>query len=150
MVWVYVIADEIVAIAQALGVIMSISEEVLGLTIVGFGNSLGDLATNLTLARMGYPNMAISACFGGPMLNLLLGIGAAACSMLANTRHSKDAYKIQITSPTVLVSIACLLLNSLLLLVAIPRQHYHMTRAVGLAAIAIYLVGMVANVLIEW
>ncbi|KAJ2359955.1 hypothetical protein IW150_007641, partial [Coemansia sp. RSA 2607] len=72
--WVYLIADEIVSITQALGVILDLSEEILGLTIVGFGNSLGDLVTNLTLTRMGYPMMAISACFGGPMLCLLLGV----------------------------------------------------------------------------
>ncbi|KAJ2481889.1 hypothetical protein EV174_003351 [Coemansia sp. RSA 2320] len=74
--WVYLIAAEIVSITQALGLMLGLSEEILGLTVVGFGNSLGDLVTNLTLTRMGYPMMAISACFGGPMLCLLIGVGS--------------------------------------------------------------------------
>lgn len=33
------------------------------------GNSLGDFVANVTMAKMGYPLMAMSACFGGPMLS---------------------------------------------------------------------------------
>ncbi|KAJ1876793.1 hypothetical protein LPJ57_004295, partial [Coemansia sp. RSA 486] len=144
--WVYIVADEIVSITQALGVILNLSEEIMGLTVVGFGNSLGDLVTNLTLTRMGFPMMAISACFGGPMLCLLLGVGVAAFTSLASGEISSGAYRIPLTSPTVLVSTACLLFNSALFLLVVPRQKYYMTRAVGLMAMVVYLVGMVVNV----
>jgi sodium/potassium/calcium exchanger 6 len=30
---------------------------------------LGDFVANVTMAKMGYPLMAMSACFGGPMLS---------------------------------------------------------------------------------
>ncbi|KAJ2639052.1 hypothetical protein GGF40_001158 [Coemansia sp. RSA 1286] len=144
--WVYIVADEIVSITQALGVILNLNEEIMGLTVVGFGNSLGDLVTNLTLTRMGFPMMAISACFGGPMLCLLLGVGVAAFASLASGEISSGAYRIPLTSPTVLVSTACLLFNSALFLLVVPRQKYYMTRAVGLMAMVVYLVGMVVNV----
>ena len=36
---------------------------------------VADLVADYTMAKQGYPGMAISACFGGPLLNLLLGIG---------------------------------------------------------------------------
>ncbi|KAJ1896282.1 hypothetical protein LPJ66_004083 [Kickxella alabastrina] len=147
--WVYIVADEMVSITQALGVILDLSEEILGLTIVGFGNSLGDLVTNLTLARMGFPMMAISACFGGPMLCILLGVGMAACGTISMGEAGGSAYWIPLTSPTVLVSAACLLFNSVLFLVVVPRQKYHMTRSVGLVALAVYFVSMAVNVYIE-
>ncbi|KAJ2753102.1 hypothetical protein GGI19_003368 [Coemansia pectinata] len=151
MAWVYIIANEVVSITQALGLMLGLSEEILGLTVVGFGNSLGDLVTNLALTRMGYPMMAISACFGGPMLCLLIGVGVAAYGIMAGSGpDNDDAYRMPITSPTVLVSTACLLLNSLLFLIAIPRQGYHMTRAVGLAALTVYFTGMAVNVYLEW
>ncbi|KAJ2428896.1 hypothetical protein IWW43_006557 [Coemansia sp. RSA 1935] len=143
------IADEIVSITQALGLILGLSEEILGLTIVGFGNSLGDLITNLTLARMGYPMMALSACFGGPMLCLLLGVGVAACGYMTRAGLN-GSFEIPFTSPTILVSTACLLFNSVLFLISIPRYGYHMTRAIGLVALSVYLVGMAVNVYIEW
>ncbi|KAJ2616469.1 hypothetical protein H4S08_000777 [Coemansia sp. RSA 1365] len=148
--WVSLIADEIVSITQALGLILGLSEEILGLTIIGFGNSLGDLVTNLTLARMGYPMMALSACFGGPMLCLLLGVGVAACGNITRSGPKGGSFEIPMTSPTVLVSTVCLLLNSLLFLVFIPRQNYHMTRAVGFAALSVYCIGMAANFYLEW
>ncbi|KAJ2552746.1 hypothetical protein IWW35_002181 [Coemansia sp. RSA 1878] len=149
LVWVAMIADEIVSITQALGLILGLSEEILGLTIVGFGNSLGDLITNLTLARMGYPMMALSACFGGPMLCLLLGVGVAACGYMTRAGLN-GSFEIPFTSPTILVSTACLLFNSVLFLISIPRYGYHMTRAIGLVALSVYLVGMAVNVYIEW
>ncbi|KAJ2498344.1 hypothetical protein GGH96_004385 [Coemansia sp. RSA 1972] len=149
LVWVAVIADEIVSITQALGLILGLSEEILGLTIVGFGNSLGDLVTNLTLARMGYPMMALSACFGGPMLCLLLGVGVAACGYMTRAGLN-GSFEIPFTSPTILVSTVCLLFNSVLFLISIPRYGYHMTRAIGLVALSVYLVGMAVNIYIEW
>ncbi|KAJ2849641.1 hypothetical protein IWW36_002478 [Coemansia brasiliensis] len=124
------IADEIVSITQALGLMLGLSEEILGLTVVGFGNSLGDLVTNLTLAQMGYPTMALSACFGGPMLCLLLGIGVAACGNMTKDGLKNGSFDIPFTSPTILVSTACLLFNSLMFLFYIPRSQYHMTRTI--------------------
>ncbi|KAJ1728923.1 hypothetical protein LPJ61_003781 [Coemansia biformis] len=150
LVWVAILADEIISITQALGLVLGLSEEILGLTIVGFGNSLGDLVTNLTMARMGFPLMALSACFSGPMLSLLLGVGVAVCASIARAGPRSNPLDIPITSPAVFVSAACLAINTLLFLVAIPRQNYHMTRATGLSAFLVYSVGMAVNVYIEW
>ncbi|CAG2170110.1 unnamed protein product [Oppiella nova] len=51
-----------------------LSDAILGLIILAWGNSL-DLISDLSMARRGYPGIGISACFGGPLLNLLLGLG---------------------------------------------------------------------------
>ena len=37
--------------------------------MISKGNSLGDFVANVTIAKMGFPTMAMSACFGGPMLS---------------------------------------------------------------------------------
>lgn len=73
--WISTIANEVVGVLKALGVILGISDAILGLTVFAVGNSLGDLVADITVARLGYPVMALSACFGGPMLNILLGVG---------------------------------------------------------------------------
>ncbi|KAK3062147.1 hypothetical protein LTR53_019496, partial [Teratosphaeriaceae sp. CCFEE 6253] len=68
------------------------SHAIMGLTIFAVGNSLGDLVADVTVARLGYPVMALSACFGGPMLNILLGIGLSGSWILitgADKRHAK-------------------------------------------------------------
>ncbi|KFM82684.1 Sodium/potassium/calcium exchanger 6, partial [Stegodyphus mimosarum] len=73
--WIYCLANEIVALLQVFGVIFNLSDAILGLTILAWGNSLSDFLSNIAVARKEFPRMAISACFGGPLLALLLGLG---------------------------------------------------------------------------
>lgn len=70
---------------QALGSSSGISSSLLGLTFLAWGNSCGDLVTNVAVSRAGYPGMAIAGSYGGPLFNLLLGIGLPMiwnCSMI--------------------------------------------------------------------
>lgn len=60
---------------QELGTATGIPGSVLGLTLLAWGNSSGDLVTNLAVARAGFPGMAIAGSYGGPLFNVLLGIG---------------------------------------------------------------------------
>ena len=46
------------------------------MTVLAWGNSMADLSANVTLARKGLANMAITACFAGPVFNILIGLGA--------------------------------------------------------------------------
>ncbi|TMW62966.1 hypothetical protein Poli38472_005584 [Pythium oligandrum] len=70
-----VIEDELVAVLVALGAITKMSNSLLGATVLAWGNSIGDLATNISIARAGYPKMAIAGCYGGPVFNILVGLG---------------------------------------------------------------------------
>ena len=47
----------------------------MGLSVLAIGNSIGDLAANDAVARKGLANMAITACFAGPVFNYLIGLG---------------------------------------------------------------------------
>ncbi|KAF9991213.1 hypothetical protein BGZ75_002841 [Mortierella antarctica] len=71
MTWIFVVANEVVEILQAYGMILGVSHAILGLTVFAIGNSLGDLVANVTIAKMGFPRMALSACFGGPLLTTM-------------------------------------------------------------------------------
>ncbi|GFT95557.1 hypothetical protein NPIL_106431, partial [Nephila pilipes] len=75
VVWIYCIATEIVVLLQAVGTAFNLSESILGLTILAWGNCLLDFLSNLAVARKGFPRMGIAACFGAPFLTLLLGVG---------------------------------------------------------------------------
>lgn len=57
--WISTVAGEVVGVLKTFGVILSISEAILGLTIFAVGNSLGDLVADITVARLGYPVMAL-------------------------------------------------------------------------------------------
>lgn len=45
------------------------------MTLLAWGNSAGDLVTNVAVAKAGFPGMAIAGSYGGPLFNVLLGIG---------------------------------------------------------------------------
>lgn len=57
--WISTIAGEVVGVLKTFGVILGISEALLGLTIFAAGNSVGDLVADITVARLGYPVMAL-------------------------------------------------------------------------------------------
>ena len=54
-----------------------VSDAILGLTVLAWGNSIGDLVADVTVARNGYPRMGVGAAIGGPAMNMLIGIGVA-------------------------------------------------------------------------
>lgn len=58
--------------------------------------------TNLSIAKLGFPAMAIGSCFGAPMMNLLLGIGVS-CLYSIVIDHNGEPYILDV-SRTVYVS----------------------------------------------
>ncbi|CBQ69336.1 conserved hypothetical protein [Sporisorium reilianum SRZ2] len=152
--WIMTIVDEVVSILQTVGIIVGLSDAILGLTVFAVGNSLGDLVANITIARLGHPVMAISACFAGPMLNLLLGIGIS-CTWLLSDGHghwdhggATNIYPIDF-NPTLLVSGLGLLLILVGTLIAVPMNRFELTRPIGVALIAAYGLIMTVNLLTE-
>ena len=55
--WISAIAQELVSLLNALGLMLNISPVILGLTILAWGNSLGDFVSDVSLARQGYPQI---------------------------------------------------------------------------------------------
>ncbi|KAF2033910.1 sodium/calcium exchanger protein-like protein [Setomelanomma holmii] len=157
--WISTIANEVVGVLRTLGVILNMSDAILGLTIFAVGNSLGDLVADITVARLGFPIMALSACFGGPMLNILLGIGLSGCYMTITKgehRHEKhpdvpvhfSPYHIAV-STTLVISGATLLFTLAGLLVAVPMRRWKMDKTIGWGLVILWIVSTFANVLVE-
>ncbi|GJJ76664.1 solute carrier family 24 (sodium/potassium/calcium exchanger), member 6 [Entomortierella parvispora] len=143
--WIFLVANEVVGILQAFGMIFGLSDAILGLTIFAMGNSLGDLVANITIAKMGFPRMAFSACFGGPLLNMLLGVGI---SGTYQTLRTGEPIPLKV-SPTLFVSLIGVLLTLLTAVVFVPRNGYKMSRAWGWYLLIVYLVCTVTNVVVE-
>ena len=157
--WISTIANEVVGVLKAFGVILGISDAILGLTIFAVGNSLGDLVADITVARLGYPVMALSACFGGPMLNILLGIGLSGLYMTIQggaRRHEKHPgrpirykpYQIEVGG-TLLISGITLLVTLAGLLVVVPLRGWWMDRRVGWGLVALWCASTIGNVAVE-
>ena len=157
--WISTIANEVVGVLKAFGVILGISDAILGLTIFAVGNSLGDLVADITVAKIGYPVMALSACFGGPMLNILLGIGISGLYMTiqeGNGWHKRHPnrpvkykpYQLEV-SGTLVISGVTLLVTLLGLLIVVPLNSWKMDRRIGWGLVTLWAASTIGNVVVE-
>mmetsp|Transcript_2447 Transcript_2447/g.6576 ORF Transcript_2447/g.6576 Transcript_2447/m.6576 type:complete len:158 (+) Transcript_2447:67-540(+) len=73
--WMDIIANELVSVLTTLGIILRINKDVMGLTVLAWANSIGDFVADVAIARKGRANMATTACFAGPLFNMLVGLG---------------------------------------------------------------------------
>ncbi|KAJ5200211.1 Sodium/calcium exchanger membrane region [Penicillium cf. griseofulvum] len=158
--WIATIATEVVSLLKTMGVILNISDSLLGLTIFAVGNSLGDLVADITVARLGYPVMALSACFGGPMLNILLGIGLGGLYMTVNGGNQRNNKAIRDVTPVqvpyeiviskvLVISGATLLVILAGLLIVVPLNNWRMDRRIGWGLIAVWCISTLGNVIAE-
>ncbi|KAI5481546.1 hypothetical protein MNV49_002772 [Pseudohyphozyma bogoriensis] len=146
MVWILMIVNEVVGVLQTIGHIFGLSDAILGLTIFAMGNSLGDLVANATVARMGYPSMAIAACFGGPMLNILLGVGLSGSYIILT--NGGQPLHVEM-GKTLLVSGVGLLTVLVSTLTMVPLNGFWMSKRLGMCLILAYFVVLSINIAVE-
>ncbi|WWD20576.1 hypothetical protein CI109_105052 [Kwoniella shandongensis] len=146
MVWIAAIADEVVGVLDTVGEILGLSDAIIGLTIFAVGNSLADLVANVTVAQFA-PAMAYAACFGGPMLNLLLGIGGSGTYHIATTPQHPPVFVD--FSPTLWVSAGGLVVMLIATAIFVPMNGYLIDRRWAACLIAAYVVLMCVNVGVE-
>ena len=91
------------------------------------------------------PIMGFSACFGGPMLNILLGIGVSGSYIIHQT---SQPYLLKL-STTLFVSTFGLLFLLATTLVFVPLNDYYLTRRWGVLLIATYIIIMSINIIVE-
>lgn len=73
--WMHMLANELVGVFQAFGRIAGVRESLIGATIMSWGASAGDLGAMLAMARAGFVKMAITASLAGPLCQLAMGTG---------------------------------------------------------------------------
>jgi len=143
IIWIYTIANEIVSLLTAFGHMFLINGAILGLTVLSWANSVGDLVSDVAMAKQGYPQMAVSACIGGPCLNMLLGIGLA--STLSILRSGKPL-ELKL-SGSLIISSAFLMLTICSHLVSVPLMKFNVKKWYGYYLFTIYLVFLVVAML---
>ncbi|KAJ3160898.1 hypothetical protein HDU86_008260 [Geranomyces michiganensis] len=142
--WIYIVASEAVAVLTALASVLGISSTIMGMTLFAFGNSVGDLMTNISIAQLGYPAMAVGACFGSPMLNLVLGIGVTSTYL---TTSRGVPYTIDQSLTPVYACGGSLIAGLTAALVYIPLHNFKASAAFGVSAVGAYIV-LMAGILI--
>ncbi|XVF06675.1 hypothetical protein REPUB_Repub06bG0070600 [Reevesia pubescens] len=142
VIWSYIIAQELVGLLISLGYILGISQSILGLTVLAWGNSLGDLITNLTMALNGDPEgaqVAISGCYAGPIFNTLFGLGL---SLVSSAWYGYPS-PVQIPKdPYLLETLGFLVAALLWALLVLPMRDMRLDGVLGGGLFLIYLTSM--------
>ncbi|XP_064434491.1 mitochondrial sodium/calcium exchanger protein isoform X6 [Mirounga angustirostris] len=146
--WINAAATEVVNILRSLGVVFRLSNTVLGLTLLAWGNSIGDAFSDFTLARQGYPRMAFSACFGGIILNLLVGVGLG-CLLQISRSHAAEV-KLEPDGLLVWVLAGALGLSLVCSLVSVPLQCFRLNKVYGFCLLLFYVNFLVVALLTEF
>lgn len=145
--WIYTISSEVINLLRALGIAFNLSNEIMGLTILAWGNCMLDFITNVSIARKGLPKMAIAACFGGPLMSLLIGIGLPSfITLVVDPNHNT----VLGTSPLLHIIYYFLMLGLVTTLIAVILLKFRVRKSLGIYLIVLYFVLIMAEWLTEF
>lgn len=151
IVWISSLADEMVAILGLIGLVRNISNAIMGITVFAIGNSIDDWAANFSVARRGHPLMAFGACFGGPLLNILIGISISGIQSILGSRGSENGSgAIELKPNRSLFFVGwSVIINVGILIALMLWTRWRMTRLVGLILITSWIVATITNLVLE-
>lgn len=139
--WIYATSSELLACLSSTGSQLGISHTVMGILVLAWGNSFGDLVADVAIAKNGSFETAVTAIFSGPVQNVLLTIGAG--FLIATLRSPNHELSLSALPADMYIALAVLAVVVLLCLILIPfKFDFVVPRTLGiglLTAYALYL-----------
>lgn len=142
--WIYWGARELLDVLSTLGILWNFSDAILAVTILAWGNSIGDAVSNIVVARQGHAKMAVGAIFGGPLLNLLIGLGIA--FTFNETSLKTGCYPLE-ADANVSIGFIFLIVSILTSIIVIPINNNIVHKVYGVYLILFYIVYVILSIL---
>ena len=133
---------------QAISIRFGFSEEIIGLTILAWGNASLDLFADVEIVLANKPRIAFAATISAPLISLLLGVGIPA-SMRFLSQPSLKALPLHMSPQMFLISgsvTAGLMIITLVMIIG----RFRVFRPFGAVLIGGYLLTMVAEFTLEY
>lgn len=143
--WISTVAGELLNCLATLGSLLNLPPALLGLTVLAWGNSVGDLVADVAVAKAGHPAMAMAGCFAGPMFNMLVGLGSALVIQTGNIYP--EAYKLEFHIGIVIAFIF-LLLSLMGSMLVITWNRFRVPRFWGFCLVGLYVLFTAVSLLI--
>jgi solute carrier family 24 (sodium/potassium/calcium exchanger), member 6 len=138
VIWTYLVARELVALLVSLGYMFGINPSILGLTVLAWGNSLGDLISNVAMALKGGGDgvkIAVSGCYAGPLFNIIVGLGISLT--FAAWRKYPAWYEVT-EDPALFHTLFFLILGLIWALLVLPKRGMKLDKFLGFGLLVIY------------
>ncbi|KAI3446678.1 hypothetical protein Pfo_003343 [Paulownia fortunei] len=139
MAWTYILAQELISLLVSLGLILGIDHSILGLTVLAWGNSVGDMVANVTMAKKCGPEgaqLAISGSYAGPIFNTVVGLGLSLALSTWTTYPATYAISV---NHSVFTTIGLFIVTLIWALVILPKRMMRPDKCLGIGLLAIYL-----------
>lgn len=143
--WIELVANELVNLLTTLGVISTIDLALLGLTVLAWGNSIGDMIADVSVSRRGYAKMGISAAIGGPTLNVLIGVGLGTT---INTLSSSDHKDHMPDTSNIFVCCLAVMIGIAIYAIWTAMTKWTLTKPFGYFCFVYYFAFIAINVLV--
>ncbi|KAL1802323.1 hypothetical protein ACET3Z_030970 [Daucus carota] len=143
--WISTVAGELLNCLAALGSLLQLPPALLGLTVLAWGNSVGDLVADVAVAKAGQPAMAMAGCFAGPMFNMLFGLGTALVIQTASVYPK--AYELHF-HVSIVVAFIFLLLSLMGSLLVVTWCRFRVPRLWGFCLVGLYIVFIIVSLII--
>ncbi|KAJ6762776.1 MITOCHONDRIAL SODIUM/CALCIUM EXCHANGER PROTEIN [Salix purpurea] len=134
--WISAVAGELLNCLEAVGILLEVPPSLLGLTVLAWGNSVGDLVADVAVAKAGQPAMAMAGCFAGPMFNMLVGLGSALVILTADVYPK--AYRLHFHI-SIVIAFVFLLFGLMGSLLVITWSRFRVPRFWGFCLVGLYV-----------
>ncbi|WEJ96865.1 hypothetical protein PSN45_004410 [Yamadazyma tenuis] len=128
-------------IVKNYGLILKISDYLLGFLVFSIMNSINDIVTNVSLSIKYNSLIGLNACLGTPLLLILIGIGYNAL-LIGGTLTFTLHQNLMITARGLIALIGCLM-------VLVPLSSWKFTRAIGFVALGFWFCISILNCVLE-
>jgi sodium/potassium/calcium exchanger 6 len=140
IVWIWFIANILIDLLGVLGLIIGLKPSYLGITLLAWGNSVGDMMANQAVAKKGFARMALTGCFAGPLFNLLLGLGLS-LSIQGLNGNLPQPFDIQDNEAILpMMAIGGLIIQLVFISVLAILSKFHLKKIQGIFQIAYFVI----------
>lgn len=147
--WIYAAAKEIVGILTIVAQILRIDRGMVGVTLLAWGNSIGDLFADMALAKSGQFFTALTAVFTGPIQNIFLTIGVT--FLIITVENGGNAVILPKIPPNVYLVFIFLLIGLFLFCIILPLFLFRlrMPFSLGVSMLAYYMIFLVVIIIAQ-
>lgn len=128
------LCDIMVDLLELTGKILDIPPALLGMTLLSWSNSSGDMWANLAIAKIGMGTTALTASYAGPLFNILMGLGISLCLVTIN----KPVDFALIESPASLIASVWLMISLIVAITIATKTQGRFSPKFGMILLGVY------------